>query len=353
MTGTAAAAAAMAALTASQAPVVADPVTPAGREAAAPASPAGTPGDAYYHTALPPLVVGGTPPVRDARAGRGGDGAVGVGGGTIPAAVLAAYRNAEDRQRESAPGCRLRWQLLAAIGQVESAQARGGRVDARGTTFAPIVGPRLDGRGFALIRDTDRGAYDGDAVYDRAVGPMQFIPSTWAAWGADGNGDGVADPHNVHDAALAAGRYLCAGGRDLAVPGDLDRAVLAYNRSVAYLRLVRSWYGYFLDGRWTVDTRAVDAAGGSVEGRAASPSPAPSPSGRPPSSSPSGSASPSPSPSPSGAAPEPRPTRTSAPTATTPAPGPVVSPLVTAPGPVVPPQDGGLLTGTGGLTGNG
>lgn len=46
---------------------------------------------------------------------------------------------------------------------------------------------------------------------------MQFIPSTWSnggpdgtGWGADGNGDGKKDPHNVFDAALAAGGYLCA-----------------------------------------------------------------------------------------------------------------------------------------------
>ncbi len=44
------------------------------------------------------------------------------------------------------------------------------------------------------------------------MGPLQFIPSTWRSWGVDANGDGVADPNQIDDAALAAGRYLCAAG---------------------------------------------------------------------------------------------------------------------------------------------
>ncbi len=55
----------------------------------------------------------------------------------------------------------------------------------------PVRGPALSGGAFSAIRDTDGGRYDGDPVWDRAVGPMQFIPGTWRIWGADGNGDGV------------------------------------------------------------------------------------------------------------------------------------------------------------------
>ncbi|MER7519666.1 lytic transglycosylase domain-containing protein [Streptomyces sp. NPDC126499] len=207
----------------------------AGKESAGQA-----PGDGHYLTELPPLAVRGpvSPAVRSVFV---------ADRGAVPATVFAAYRRAEAALAASAPGCALRWELLAAIGQVESGQARGGRVDAEGTTYSPIVGPQLNGRGFALIRDSDHGVFDGDASFDHAVGPMQFIPSTWARWGSDGNGDGRADPHNVYDAALAAGRYLCAGGRDLSRPGDLDRAILSYNRSREYLRVVLSWYGYFLD----------------------------------------------------------------------------------------------------------
>ncbi|MGW3232943.1 lytic transglycosylase domain-containing protein, partial [Kitasatospora sp. NPDC001095] len=142
-------------------------------------------------------------------------------GASLPATVFAAYRQAEASLAQRSPGCHLPWQLLAAIGQVESGQANGGQVDAAGTTLTPILGPALDGNGFAAIADTDGGRYDGDARWDRAVGPMQFIPSTWASWGVDANGDGKADPNNVFDATETAGRYLCAGGRDLADPAML------------------------------------------------------------------------------------------------------------------------------------
>lgn len=285
--GTAAAVAALVALTASQAPGA----VPARASAPAPGqTPPGhgpsVSGDTPYRTELPPLRTG----KRDgggARTGASG-GAPAQAGAALPASVFAAYRRAEERLSREAPGCRLRWQLLAAIGQVESGQARGGRVTSDGTTVTPILGPRLDGVAYALIRDTDGGGHDGDAVYDRAVGPMQFIPSTWARWGADGNGDGRADPNNVFDAALAAGRYLCAGGRDLSVPAELDRAILGYNHSAAYLRTVRAWYAYFLDGHRVVP----DGSAGS----SARPEPSRSPA-KPKKTSPTPSAPPSATPS--------------------------------------------------------
>ena len=160
---------------------------------------------------------------------------------------------------------------------------------ADGTTVAPILGPRLDGGLFAVVRDTDGGAYDGDPAYDRAVGPMQFIPSTWVRWGTDGNGDGRADPDNVFDAALAAGRYLCAGGRDLSDPAELDRAVLGYNHSQDYLRTVRAWYAYFLEGHRVVPDSSAKA---STRPEPSRPKPTPEPTSSP---SPSASASRTPS----------------------------------------------------------
>ncbi|WP_328321012.1 lytic transglycosylase domain-containing protein [Streptomyces sp. NBC_00388] len=246
--GSAVAAVAMAALTASQAPGLVHHQLPQPKRATVPVGEATAevegPTDNSFHTEIPPLV---TPPPPGDPVGAGGVGPVFEQSG-IPATVLAAYRSAEAQLRRSDRACGLPWQLLAAIGKVESGQARGGAVDKHGTTLAPILGPVLDGAGFAHIPDTDHGAYDGDVTYDRAVGPMQFIPSTWAAWGQDGNHDGKKDPNNVFDAALAAGRYLCAGHRDLAESAGLDSAILSYNHSGAYLRLVRSWLSFYRNG---------------------------------------------------------------------------------------------------------
>lgn len=253
--GTAVAAAAMAALSASQAPgfLPVAHAAPAHTEqqtpAAAPPGPA-IDGDTPYITDMPPLNTPTGPPLVSPTPGAPGGPSMNVptDGSGLPATVLAAYQRAEASVAESDPGCHLPWELLAAIGQVESNQARHGAVDANGTTYKPILGPVLDGNGFANISDTDGGRYDGDPVHDRAVGPMQFIPSTWERWGADGNGDGSDDPNNVYDAALAAAHYLCADGRDLAVPAQMDRAILGYNHSQAYLTLVRAWYDHFTQG---------------------------------------------------------------------------------------------------------
>ena len=100
----------------------------------------------------------------------------------------------------------------------------------------------LNGKnGTALVLDTDGGAYDHDTHYDRAVGPMQFVPATWRELGRDGNGDGIADPNNMYDATLTAASYLCGDGRDLAKPADLRAAILAYNPSSDYVRTVLAW----------------------------------------------------------------------------------------------------------------
>ncbi|MCD2190986.1 lytic transglycosylase domain-containing protein [Actinomycetospora soli] len=177
----------------------------------------------------------------------GVDAGAGVAG--IPAGMLVAYRRAETNLAGSAPSCRLGWALVAAIGKVESSHARGGALDATGTTLSPILGPRLDGSGAnAAIPDTDGGAYDGDTVWDRAVGPTQFIPSTWQAYGVDANNDGRADPNNAHDAATATGRYLCAGDLDLADPRQLHDAVFRYNHSESYVNTVLSWARIYASG---------------------------------------------------------------------------------------------------------
>ena len=154
------------------------------------------------------------------------------GATSVPEVLWSAYRSAVD----SAPSsCRLPVELLAAIGQVESGSLAGRGLDRRHRAVPAVLGPVLDGRGFAAISDTDDGRFDGDTTWDRAVGPMQFIPSTWQRWGRDGNSDGTRDPQNVEDAAFSAAAYLCADSRDLSSAAGLRSAILSYNHSEAYL----------------------------------------------------------------------------------------------------------------------
>jgi membrane-bound lytic murein transglycosylase B len=154
----------------------------------------------------------------------------------IPRTALAAYAGAASVLAEESPGCHLGWNTLAAIGHIDSDDGRhGGAVlGDNGYSSVPIVGPALDGGAFAGIHDSDGGKWDGDTVWDHAVGPFQFIPQTWRTWGADGNGDGQADPNQIADAALAAARYLCHAG-DLSSVEGWRRAVFSYNHLDSYV----------------------------------------------------------------------------------------------------------------------
>ncbi|GAB2989856.1 lytic transglycosylase domain-containing protein [Saccharothrix stipae] len=167
----------------------------------------------------------------------------------IPGVMLDAYMRAADRLAVTTPNCHLDWPLLASIGRIESGHARGGRVREDGTTVDPILGPVLNGApGMAAIRDTDGGKYDGDRTWDRAVGPMQFIPSTWAGYQADGNEDGQRNPNNVYDATIGAGNYLCASNSDLSDPEQRARSVFRYNRSNEYVATVLYWADVYANG---------------------------------------------------------------------------------------------------------
>ncbi|MGA8210663.1 MAG: lytic transglycosylase domain-containing protein, partial [Nocardioidaceae bacterium] len=157
-------------------------------------------------------------------------------GTEVPVVLLEAYRAAA---AGAPPSCHLPVSLLAAIGEVESGSLSGRRLDARHRTS--VLGPVLDGHGFAAVPDTDDGRLDGNTRWDRAVGPMQFLPATWRVFGVDGDGDGVAEPQDVEDAAASAASFLCYGGRDLARPDQLRTAVLAYNHSLPYQRLVLTY----------------------------------------------------------------------------------------------------------------
>lgn len=170
----------------------------------------------------------------------------------IPARALSAYAGADLYAREHY-GCSVGWNTLAAVGLVESEHGtlQGGRIDADGVARPGIVGIALDGTSTASIRDTEGGALDGDTVWDRAVGPMQFIPETWAQWGTDGDEDGAADIHDIDDAALTAARYLCQAHGTLEGSGAWIGAIRSYNDDPEYQRRVAdaaAHYAGFTEG---------------------------------------------------------------------------------------------------------
>ena len=186
-----------------------------------------------------PATVQKSPGGIDPRAGA--DGAVSsLSSSGIPSAALEAYRRAETLLSKADKSCKLPWNLVAAIGRVESNHGRsnGNALTADGLAKPGIYGVPLNGSGVAKILDTDRGAFDKDTVWDRAVGPMQFIPGTWSSAGIDSDNDGNKNPQDIDDAAAAAGVYLCAGSDDLSTDPGARSATHRYNHSNSYVDLV-------------------------------------------------------------------------------------------------------------------
>ncbi len=192
----------------------------------------------------------------------------------IPKAALKAYSRTQQLLGQADPTCHLPWTLVAAIGRVESNHGRfgGSMLNSKGVAVPGIFGPRLDGTKTAKINDTDAGAFDGDTAFDRAVGPMQFIPGTWRSMGVDGDGDGVRNPQDIDDAAMSAGVYLCSGSTDMAKASDLTKALLRYNHSTDYANLVMNIAKAYATGSWiavgngTEDgNQGVDRAGDQID----------------------------------------------------------------------------------------
>jgi hypothetical protein len=121
--------------------------------------------------------------------------------GHIPSGKPTTYIQLfQESAAQYCPG--LPWEVLAAIGQIESG-------------FGANTGPSTAG----------------------ALGPMQFLPSTWAAWGISGFGDkGPPNINDPFDAVPSAARYLCAAGGSTAA--GLPRAIFAYNHADWYVNEV-------------------------------------------------------------------------------------------------------------------
>ena len=131
----------------------------------------------------------------------------GLASAGIPAIAMQAYGDATLQIEQEQPGCNLGWTSIAAIGYVETAHGthNGAHLLFDGRTSYRILGPALDGTsGTDKVPATaETTEWHGDPKWDHAVGPMQFIPSSWQTWGADGDHDGIADPNDIDDAALA------------------------------------------------------------------------------------------------------------------------------------------------------
>jgi hypothetical protein len=121
----------------------------------------------------------------------------------IPAEYLQLYLRAGQRYAVD-------WAVLAGIGKVECDHGR----------------------------DPDPSCVSQGAVNAAgAGGPMQFIESTWARYGVDGDADGTVDRWDAADAIFAAARYLAASG----APRDYRQAIFAYNHASWYVADVESW----------------------------------------------------------------------------------------------------------------
>ncbi len=181
----------------------------------------------------------------------------------IPAAALAAYQRAEAVINAADKGCNIPWQLVAAIGRVESDHGRtnANTLDDDGLARPGIVGVALNGLGrTSKVLDTDAGQLDDDKRFDRAVGPMQFLPSTWAVVGVDADGDGVRNPQDIDDAALATAVYLCSGDEDLSERPGQRTAVFRYNHSKDYVDTVIAVLMAYLRGDFTSVPSSLSAA---------------------------------------------------------------------------------------------
>jgi membrane-bound lytic murein transglycosylase B len=182
----------------------------------------------------------------------------------IPSAALAAYQRAETVINSADKSCNISWQLIAAIGRVESDHGRvnGNSLTSKGLATPGIYGVALDGSdGTTRIADSDAGLYDSDAKFDRAVGPMQFIPSTWRVVGVDADSDGERNPQDIDDAALATAVYLCSGDDDLATEAGQRASVYRYNHSQSYVDLVLSIMEAYFDGEFTSVPNGTTSAG--------------------------------------------------------------------------------------------
>ncbi len=181
----------------------------------------------------------------------------------IPERALAAYAGASIVKAAAMPECGISWNTIAGIGATESDHGRHGGSAAAvdGTVSPPIYGvPLSGGEGIEHIPDSDGGAIDGDAEFDRAVGPFQLIPQTWRNWHTDGSGDGVEDPQNIDDAAMATANYLCRVSTAIDTEAGWRAAVTGFNSPSSYLDTVAGYAVRYAEAAPARNAAAGDAS---------------------------------------------------------------------------------------------
>ncbi|MEY2421221.1 MAG: hypothetical protein QOI95_1288 [Acidimicrobiaceae bacterium] len=109
--------------------------------------------------------------------------------------------------------------------------------DYQGYARAASACPGLDPLILVAIHDVETGRGSQGATSSAgAIGPMQFLPDTWAAYGVDADHDGAADPSDLMDALTGATNLLCANG--VAASATHESAIWNYNHSWGYVRAV-------------------------------------------------------------------------------------------------------------------
>ncbi|MQA08624.1 MAG: NlpC/P60 family protein [Pseudonocardiaceae bacterium] len=170
----------------------------------------------------------------------------------IPERALIGYANAELELRDEMPGCELSWITLAGIGKAASDHGRIGdrTIESNGATSPPIGTVPL-------------GVPGGEQQETSAAeGPMQLSPELWDEWRRSARDGREADVQNIDDAALTAGRALCAGGRNTSDGRGWWQAIESYHDSELFLQRVlanANLYAALASSDVTPSSRAVRA----------------------------------------------------------------------------------------------
>lgn len=166
----------------------------------------------------------------------------------VPAVALSAYSRAASVLTTVDTSCSLSAELLAAIGRVETDHGRyaAWKLGPRARMFPVLVGAPVADPDAVALPDTDGGTVDRDPLADHPVGPLQILPSVWQQVAVDGDSDGLRNPSDLDDAALALGIVLCTAHQDLATTEGRATVLRGLNDDPAYVEGVEKFLAAYL-----------------------------------------------------------------------------------------------------------